>query len=46
MRRGRNRFLLHPEHFQEKWNPVFRSKMRQCKDIALIALIAMPTDRQ
>jgi hypothetical protein len=20
------------EHFQEKWNPVFRPKMRQCKN--------------
>jgi hypothetical protein len=22
---------MQTEHFQEKWNPVFRAKMRQCK---------------
>jgi hypothetical protein len=25
-------FLLYREHFQEKWNPVFRPKMRQRKN--------------
>src|ERR1700730_5285588 len=32
---GGNRKIRHGfelEHFQEKWNPVFRPKMRQCKN--------------
>jgi hypothetical protein len=26
------------EHFQEKWNPVFRPKMRQCKDDGAVSV--------
>ena len=26
------------EHFQEKWNPVFRPKMRQCKNARAVSI--------
>jgi hypothetical protein len=26
------------EHFQEKWNPVFRPKMRQRKDVRAVSV--------
>src|ERR1700738_3342587 len=26
------------EHFQEKWNPVFRPKMRQCKNARAVSV--------
>src|SRR5882672_4361689 len=26
------------EHFQEKWNPVFRPKMRQCKNAKAVSV--------
>jgi hypothetical protein len=29
------------EHFQEKWNPVFRPKMRQCKIAAAVSVSSL-----
>src|ERR1700676_3527059 len=29
------------EHFQEKWNPVFRPKMRQCKNAGAVSVSSL-----
>jgi hypothetical protein len=34
-------FIKWLEHFQEKWNPVFRPKMRQCKNAGAVSVSSL-----